>query len=364
MKKIFYFSYINQFNIGVKKKIQFQKEALKRNNFNLIDEEIEQNVSKVKLQSNLNLIKKIFYKIKQKRGWEKICLNIFEICSKKKVEIIYIRYPGSTKSFIKLLRNLKKNHIKIYIEIPTYPYDQELKKNIIFKITDKYYRRNLIKYVEKIITYSEDEKIWNIPCINISNGIDLEEIKIIERKNKEIEEIVFTSVSNCSFWHGIDRFLYSLEKYKNLKEKINIIFNIVGEGAELKTLRNIVDESDYLLKIVKFKGFQKGGDLDIIYNETDICVGCLGNHRKNIYTIQALKNKEYMAKGLPMIFSEDDPGLRNLDFVYKASHDEELINIEDIIKWYRNLKITSQEIREYANPFSWDVQMKKVIDNL
>ncbi|MGL5426402.1 MAG: glycosyltransferase, partial [Cetobacterium sp.] len=97
---------------------------------------------------------------------------------------------------------------------------------------------------------------------------------------------------------------------------------------------------------------------------TDIAVGCLGNHRKGIYTIQALKNKEYMAKGLPMIFSEDDPGLREKEFVYKATHDEELINIENLIKWYEKLNITPEEIRKHAEEFTWDKQMKKVIDSL
>lgn len=80
--------------------------------------------------------------------------------------------------------------------------------------------------------------------------------------------------------------------------------------------------------------------------------------------MKALKNREYCAKGLPMIFSENDLDFENANFVYKAPADESLIDINDVINWYGNLKVSSHEIREFSKKFSWDIQMKKVIDNI
>ena len=80
--------------------------------------------------------------------------------------------------------------------------------------------------------------------------------------------------------------------------------------------------------------------------------------------MKALKNREYSAKGLPMIYSEIDLDFEGQEFVHKVSHDESLIDIEKIIKWYKNLKVTSEEIRDFSKQFSWDIQMKKVVDEI
>ena len=347
-------------NDGASRKIYEQKYFLKKNssscdllfrsNEHLLLEDNEICEYKYFLWTHLNIFNKIIKKI-----------------SFKNYDYIYIRYFGSSFYFIRFLKKIKKLNIsiKILIEIPTYPYDKEKRslKSKLFLIIDKYYREKLKNYVDYIVTFSEDKEIFGIPCINISNGINMDKIKIISR-DKENQKIHFTSVSNCENWHGIDRFLNSLEFYYEKGGKESIFFNIVGEGRETSKLKKIVSESKYLGNIVKFFGFKNGEELDTIYNTTDIAVGCLGNHRKDIYTIQALKNKEYMAKGLPMIFSEDDPGLRGKEFVYRATHDEQLVDIKELLNWYRRLDMSPEEIREYAKDFTWDIQMKKVIDKL
>ena len=94
------------------------------------------------------------------------------------------RYFYSSPWFISYLKFLKKINLKVILEIPTYPYDGEVKDNFFTK-WDKKYRKELHKYVDKGVTYSNDKKIWGITCINISNGIDLDEIKL--RNKKEIK---------------------------------------------------------------------------------------------------------------------------------------------------------------------------------
>lgn len=62
------------------------------------------------------------------------------------------------------------------MEIPTYPYDQEYKglpfvyQRILF--IDKCFRQHLARYVDKIVTFSDYDIIWNRPTIRISNGIN------------------------------------------------------------------------------------------------------------------------------------------------------------------------------------------------
>ena len=187
-------------------------------------------------------------------------------------------------------------------------------------------------------------------------------IKIINKKQHD--GINFLSVSNCSFWHGIDRFLYSLLQYRKNGGKEKIKFYIVGEGNETSKLKKIVEDNIELQDIVIFYGFKSGEELDEIYNNSDIALGSLGIHRLKLESVQPLKNREYCTKGLPFIIGFNDPNFKNKEYVYEVSYDDELIDIEKLIKWYKNLEISPEEIRKDAEKFTWDIQMKKVLDNI
>lgn len=358
MKKILYLSLHDLKNSkdGVAKKINSQIKSFEKNS--LLVDYVYRDEQAIYINCKENILET--NKIKGRKGISSMYNKIQNL----NFDYMYIRYEGTTFSKLKSLRKFKKQGKKIVIEIPTYPYKGEkngIKQQIIY-FYKEIYNFFLYKYVDYIVTFSADKEIFGIKCINISNGIDFNTTKLIEKKDHEA--LVFTSVSICAPWHGVDRFLYSLDCFLEQRKDSKIKFNIVGEGVETEKLKQIVSDSKYLANIVVFHGFKSGKELDDIYNQTDIGVGCLGNHRKGIYTIQALKNKEYAAKGIPMIFSEDDPGLRGKDYVYSATHDESLIDISDVIKWYSGLKITPREIRNSVKQFSWDVQMKKVIDKI
>lgn len=283
-------------------------------------------------------------------------------------DFIYIRYFKSDFCFLYFLKKIKNiSNSKIIIEIPTYPYDQEIKGGLLSKL-DKLFRNFLYRYVDYIVTFSNDKKIFKVPCINISNGINLLENKIVDKKIKSKNLIEFTSVSTVMSHHGIDRFLYSiehyLEQYKSTDSNLKIKFNIIGEGSETVKLKEIVARSSYLKEVVIFHGFKSGKELDDIYNRTDIAVGSLGIHRIGLKEVQPLKNREYTAKGLPFIISFKDPDFENQHFVFKVTNDESLIDIKSLIDWYYSNEFLPRDINKYAEKFSWDKQMKKVIEYL
>lgn len=353
------FSYQNDEDSGIVKKIHYQKKAFQKKDIkvNIISTDYKYlYFNKKKLKNFKNIyIGKLF--------WIKDALTKENI---EKHDVFYIRNSSVDFGLIFALKKIKNK--KIFLEIPTYPYDNEKKmnslKNIITNLSDKISRKFLKNLVYKIVTYSKDEKIWDIPCINISNGIDLEEVKIKEKAKINKKDFVFTSVSNCSIWHGIDIFLLSLIEYGKVNVDKNIIFNIIGSGNELENLKKIVCDNKYLTNVVKFQGFKTKNELDDIYNETDIGVGSLGIHRIGLKEVQPLKNREYAGKGIPFIISFDDPEFRNSEYVYNKTKNEELLNIEKVIKWYEKNKFESEIIREDAKRFTWDIQIKKIIDNI
>ena len=260
-----YLNITSEKEIGVQKKINYQIKSLRKLGNNIEKIEIRDNkiffeeTKLLKISQGNDFISKVFRKLQT----YVLLIALMKKKYYKDVEYIYVRYFYSSIFSINYFKFLKKLGIKIIIEIPTFPYDTEIKKENIITRLDKKYRLKLYKYIDKIVTYSEDKKIWNIPCINISNGIDLEEVQMI--KKKQHSGINFISVSNCSFWHGIDRFLYSLLQYIKNGGKEELKLYIVGDGNETFKLKRIVEENIDLQKVIIFCGVKFGKELDEIY---------------------------------------------------------------------------------------------------
>ena len=364
---------INDFN-GVSKKILSQIKSFENKGYEVILCDIKQKgnfLYQEIYQKNIYL-KKIINNILGRQYFLYSYNKILSYVVKENIDIVYIRYAcNASPSFINFLKKLKKIKKKILLEIATYPYDNEILetvnplKKIKYKI-EKKYRLFLKNYIDRIITFSNDNEIFGVKTIKISNGIDIDRISLVNRKNKKLEnEINFLGVAQLAFWHGFDRFILSMsEYYKNNPIKI-VKFHVVGDGDKkvVEKLKKLVKDCN-LENYVIFYGFKSGKDLDDIYNQTDIAIGSLGIHRLNLEEVQPLKNREYCAKGLPFVISFKDLWFEDKKFVFKVSNDEELFDINEIISWYKNLKISPEEIREYSKQFTWNIQMGKVVECL
>lgn len=283
--------------------------------------------------------------------------------------IVYIRNHRRNLPQLRFLKQMvNKQKSKVLLEIPTYPYKGEKRKGLrglkakVGEYQDDVLNLFAKKYIDKIVTFSKDETILGRPCICISNGIDLETTQMITKANTDT--LTFTSVSICKSWHGIDRFLQALEKFQIENPMQKVKFNIIGEGTNTAKLKEIVTASQQLSKSVIFHGFKSGNELDEIYNQTDIAVGSLGIHRIGLTEVQPLKNREYAAKGLPFIISFNDPDFTGKEFVFQVTNDEQVFDLQEIIEWYQSQTFNPQKIHEYAKKFSWDTQMKKVIQEV
>jgi len=284
----------------------------------------------------------------------------------EKYDYIYIRYIIANLGILYFLREAKSKGIKVIIEIPTYPYLEELDNNFkmkLIKVADIYITNRLKKLVYRIACTNKDEKIFNIQTIKIDNGIDLDNVTIVNRENKEEDNYVkFIGVASIDKWHGYDRFIKSLYEYnKNKKEDIK--FFIVGGGNHkvIESLKKLVKKCN-LEENVVFTGAKDGKELDDLYNITDIGVSSLALFRAG-GGHNPIKTKEYIAKGIPVLTGYEDSLVpSNLEFIYKVDEDESIFDLAEILIWYRNLKSNELLIRNYAQEkVSWDIQMNKII---
>jgi len=296
-------------------------------------------------------------------GWTKMT-KFFE---KSGIEFLYIRYAHTgSYNMIRFLKALKKIGVTIFLEIPTYPYDNEYKNVPLAKRlqiwSERIWRKQFYKYISRIVTFSAEKMIFGISCVNIANGIDWDNIKM-SHSQKKTGQITITGVANYVYWHAYDRLIEGLfHYYKKNGDKIQLYFNIVGNG-DLGGLKKMVQEYG-LENNVFFLGPKNGEELDKIFDVTDIGLGCLGCHRKNITQLRSLKNVEYASRGIPFIFSESSIDFDGKSYVYKPIADESPVNIEEVIKWFGNLNVSHKKIRDDAQFLSWNTQMKTVVNNI
>lgn len=291
---------------------------------------------------------------------------LINFLKKEKIDCLYIRYTQFVDIYFLIF--LKKAHhlnCKILMEIPTYPYDGEFPndslKSIILKWKDIILRRFFHNYVDRIVTFSTDKVIFGIPCINISNAVDADSIKIINKKNNSRHEITLIGVANVNFWHGYDRIIEGLRIYYSENVSTPVRFLIVGKGNPkvYEQLKNMIYKYG-LHKFVKLMGPKSGSELDELFNVSDIAIGSLGSHRKKIIETKTLKNVEYAMRGLPIVYSENNNDFDSQTYIYKAEANENPINIHDIVEFVNELKFDPQAIRLSVSHLTWRQQMKEV----
>jgi hypothetical protein len=297
--------------------------------------------------------------------------KLYNYIEKNEIEVVFIRYIHfANPFFISFLRKLKKRNIKVLLEIPTYPYDQEYQEvkftSKLVLLIEKLSRNQFKKYVTRILTVTPHKKIFGVPTIEISNGINTHSIKMAE-KTKRDDGIHFIGVASMAHWHGYDRVIEGFhEYYSKPTNKRKIYFHIVGDNENTESLRykELVKRYD-LSKYVIFFGRKSGEALDTLYNIADIGVGCLGCHRKGLKFSKSLKNREYCSRGIPFFYSETDLEFEESNFVFKVPADESAIDIQQIIEFISNHEFDTLQIRKYAiENLDWEKQYEKVLKEL
>lgn len=93
------------------------------------------------------------------------------------------------------------------------------------------------------------------------------------------------------------------------------------------------------------------------YDLGDFAIESLGAHRRKVITYSySIKSREYLAKGMPFIFSTpiDLGQYEPIPYCFKVSEDEQLIDVNALIDYYRalyrqhNETEVAEQLREYA----------------
>lgn len=286
---------------------------------------------------------------------------------------VYIRKGAVLdKSVLNLVIKVKliNPKIKIILEMPTYPYLDEFPWFIKWDIwlKERLATPKLKKYIDCIVTYSDDSEIFGIPCLNISNAYDFNQVP--HYSENEEDAIHLIAVASLTFYHGYDRVIEGMKNYyQSGQVNQEVKFTLIGDGPVLDGYRKLVEKYQLTDKI-SLVGRKKQSELAPYFAQADIGVDSLGRHRSGVVYNSSLKGKEYLAKGLPIVSGvKTDLDNRDFPYYFRVPADDTPLDIAEIIAFYQGVtkgkskQELATEIFEYGQEnFSFEKTFRPVIE--
>lgn len=286
-------------------------------------------------------------------------------------DYIYIRYQRSSLAFISMLHALRKKNPKsrIIVEIPTWPYRAEavsLREKVL-QFTDQLFCRFMARYVDRIVTFSSESEIFGIPTICTENGTDVFHVEKIDPPKSDTT-LHLLGLANLAFWHGYDRVIDGISKYMENGGSHEVIFNIVGAGAELENLKKTAAQKG-VADHIHFHGPLFGENLTSVMKSCHIGVSTIAIHRSPKDT-SSLKSREFCARGMPFILSTPERDLEhNFPYIFYVPENDDPVDIAALVTFFQHLNTThpnyAVQMRRFAEEhLTWDTKMRPVFEYL
>lgn len=257
-------------------------------------------------------------------------------------DFVYIRRMVCDRAYINFIKSIKAEFpdCKILIELITYPYDRDeyAKWNAWpFYIKELIYRKKLKGYVDRLITYTDDKKIFGIETIRSINGTDVSSVKMVEGEYNP-NALNLIGVAYMQRHHGYERVIRGLADYYKTEQEVLVRLVLVGDGPEKASYVNMVNTLG-LEKYVVFHPSTTGDALERLYDSCDIGLASLGMYKLGLYGKQSvLKSREYLSKGMLMLLGCQIDIIDD-DYPYAVSfnNNSDAIDIVKVVDFYKNI---------------------------
>lgn len=301
------------------------------------------------------------------------------ILKEKKIDYLIMRYGTSDYSTYWLVKKLKG---KIIYESNTNEIEQlKLRYKGILKspswvtyefLNEKYYAPSILKKVAAIVCVTDEIRDYQKNRVNpkllpkivtITNGINVESFQLAPMVQDFDVSYSFMMVCGVdAIWHGLDKIIDSI-----IAAKFNIRLFIIG---------NLPKKYDH--ERIFYKGELNQKEISQLIISEHICcgIGSLAIERIKIKEAAPLKVREYLSRGLPVVYSyydtdiDKDPGFRDT-YCVKLNYGVNSIDLEHVvqrIKTISSIPDYPQVIRDFAlknvDVKSKAIQYKQLIDHL
>jgi glycosyltransferase involved in cell wall biosynthesis len=289
----------------------------------------------------------------------------------RQYEVFYIRHLPAHPMFLKLLKKAKRQNpsIKIIIELPTWPYDGEIKGSTaqLVALVDRTYRKKMANYTDYFVHFGPETEIWGVPTLRMTNGIEVEKKPLRQWKDQKDGVLRLLAVGNWTFTMGLERVFEGIKTY--LKSGKKAYLHVVGEGVTVSEMKQRVKELD-IEEYVQFHPSCLGATYDRFFDEADVAIGKLFIPAKVINYTSSLRHRDYCARGIPFVLAGNDSDMdENWPFVLHFPRDTSPIDIDKIEVFYKQIQTKypnhPNDMRTFASEhLDWSVKIKKMIHSI
>jgi glycosyltransferase involved in cell wall biosynthesis len=208
---------------------------------------------------------------------------------------------------------LMPHKIKLVFEVNSdHHHFLERKETIRMKIYSFFTQKYFFKRCNAIVfmTYELSDRYSYMKkksCV-IPNGILINSNNNRPPPLNQKPKLIFIS-TDMSAWHGIDKIITMAIAIPEFE------FHLIG-GFQFDNVTNLPTN-------IHIHGYLNKVDYEKIIEESDVAIGTLALHRKNMNEACALKVREYLAHGLPVILANQDTDFpKGSSFLLQISNNE------------------------------------------
>ncbi|MEY3052906.1 MAG: hypothetical protein RLY31_2691 [Bacteroidota bacterium] len=283
--------------------------------------------------------------------------------------LFYIRYELGHPAFLRTLRHIRRVAPagRIVLEIPSWPYDREA-KGLLMRMAVRLDRRStpaLPPLVDLFTCYgSQVSDIFGRPALTLRNGIDPFRLPL-RQPRPPAPPLRLLGIGNWQFWHGIDRLLHGIARFRARPDYRPVSLTLAGTGAALSEWKSLAHRLD-IADLVRFLPPADGPDLDALFNEADLGIGTLAIHRKGLGLDSSLKHREYAARGLPFFLAGRDPDFpSSLPWVLRCPANDDPVEVDSLFGFHQacgQADCLAAEISWYARAhLTWEQQLRRML---
>lgn len=320
-------------------------------------------------------------------GQQKILNNaVFELIKNnyEDYDIFYIRYFGASKYFYKVSKyfgsKIVTEHQSIEIkEIISLKNQNPFSLNpsrflswiqyFLYPIfMEKYYGKLIAKNLLAAVCVTNEIAISKKKngfknTISLPNGIGVQQYKVRNPPKlvDTLKLIFLKGTSTISPWNGFERIINSIDYYNRKSNKYKIELIVCGHKFEGE-----IPKRDYISHL----GYLKKIELDNIIDEAHIGISTMESYKEGIYEASRLKAREYVARGIPFIYANDDLDFNNDTdyFALKLTNSNELIEFNKVIEFAQKVLSNHNHpklMRNYAEEhLDFKIKMNQLITEI
>ncbi|MBE5802220.1 MAG: glycosyltransferase family 4 protein [Clostridiales bacterium] len=286
-------------------------------------------------------------------------------------DAVYMRHCPIGMSGVRMMRRIAKAGSQLVVEIPSFPLENEGKKNLLRRLYWAYSQfcwKRAARYVTRFVVIGGPaDSYLGRPALNIDNGVDVDAIPLRQHQPAEDGKTHFLALATMARWHGFDRLIQGVAQMPQ-EARQQVVVDMVGSEGDgsLARWQQLVQDLG-MQDFIRFHSYQTGKALDQVFATADVGICSLGLHRHGYQVTSHLKLREYTARGLPFVYAGDDPSLAaGMPFCLKIPADDSPVPMEEAVAFALRMKEKPEipaEMRRYARDhMSWEAPMKKALN--